>query len=856
MVQAKPFEARDLAEEALRVARAQRDKAGQVAALHALGFALYTLGDPRALRTMRAAIRTAERHDMPDRAALVRRNLAMCLAYAGKARASIREIDAAQAALQGIEQARTEVFRISVYWLAGRGAEAVVGSTPALRVLRNKRDSVWEARVLYNRAAVLTLLGRHGHARADLERARELYTALGLDAAAADACIELARVRSEDGDYIGCLAELDRVDVSTLSEWAACWLYLCRADALIELRLLPEASEDLARFEARSRNAEAVDSLNQARLDGALLALASGDSATAAAMATSARRSFAARGQTTFSSQATLIVLAAATRDQSVSRSALRAGSKATRHLEADGRTLDALRGHLVLARAAAVRGYTRTANREIAAARPLDRRGAIVDRIELRYVQALQCLQRADARQAERRLRSGLDLLEAYRSTLGAADLRATASALGVDLSRLGVSIAGASRDPASLLAWAERLRGNALRAPPASISNDSRLRREQDELRTLDRTLQRAERNAKAARALGSRRADLETSVRTHARLLPGRTDTRRMKLDKEAATHALGDRALVEYVDLDGRLHAIVLSRRSLTLHDLGEVDVSADLEWLRFALRRLARGGLDANGRTTTLANAAAAAITLDRMLVAPLREAISDAPLVIVPTGPLHAVPWGALPSLHGRAISVAPSLSTWLDLATRPQSRRSSTTLIAGPHLRHARAEVKEIESLLPDAQVLTGKAATVEASLAALDGAGLAHVACHGRFRADSPLFSSLELADGPLTALDIQGLRRAPDVLVLSACDVALSERHPGDELLGLSAALLASGTRTIVASVVPVPDAAARRLMLAFHRRLDAGASPAAALAEAQAGLRGDRSALAGFLCLGVG
>ena len=698
MVQAKPLEARDLAEEALRVARAQRDKEGQVAALHALGFALYALGDPRALRTMRSAIRTGERHDMPDRAALVRRNLAMCLAYAGKARASIREIEAAQAALQGIERARTEVFRISVYWLAGRGAEAVIGATPALRVLRSQRDSVWEARVLYNRAAVLTLLGRHGQARADLERARELYTALGLDAAAADARIELARVRSEDGDYIGCLAELDRVDVSTLSEWAACWLYLCRANALVELRLLPEASEDLARFEERSRNAEAVDSLNQARLDGAALALAAGDTATANAMATSARRSFAARGQTTFSSQATLITLSAATREHSVSRSSLRAGSRAARHLEADGRTLDALRGHLVLARAAAVGGYGRTADRELAAARPLERRGAVVDRIELRYVEALLSVD-SDVQRAERRLRSGLDLLEAYRSTLGAADLRATASALGVDLSRLGVSIAGASGDPASLLAWVERLRSNALRAPPTSPSDDRRLRREQDELRTLDRALQRADKNAKAARALSSRREYVETSVRTHARLLPGRSDSRRTQLDIAAAVRALGDRALIEYVDLDGRLQAIVLSRESLTRHDLGVVDVSADLEWLRFALRRLARGGLDAAGRTTTLANAAAAAAALDAKLVAPLSDTLFDAPVVIVQ--PDRCTPFrGARsrrcaagrsrsrpPSRHG---SISPRAPAAGDRRQRSSPARTSAT--PAPRSRRSKA--------------------------------------------------------------------------------------------------------------------------------------------------------------------
>jgi len=161
-----------------------------------------------------------------------------------------------------------------------------------------------------------------------------------------------------------------------------------------------------------------------------------------------------------------------------------------------------------------------------------------------------------------------------------------------------------------------------------------------------------------------------------------------------------------------------------------------------------------------------------------------------------------------------------------------------------------------DLSALLSGATVLSGKAATAAAALSALDGTALAHVACHGRFRADSPLFSSLELADGPLNVHDLQRLRRAPEIIVLSSCDVALSERHPGDELLGLAAALLAMGTRTIVASVVPVPDAAARKLMLAFHRELAAGAPPATALARAQAGLQRRSAALAGFVCLGTG
>src|SRR5262249_16590737 len=144
------------------------------------------------------------------------------------------------------------------------------------------------------------------------------------------------------------------------------------------------------------------------------------------------------------------------------------------------------------------------------------------------------------------------------------------------------------------------------------------------------------------------------------------------------------------------------------------------------------------------------------------------------------------------------------------------------------------------------------GATATATAVVDAFDGAGLAHVACHGHFRSDSPLFSSLELADGPLTALDLARLRRPPEVLILSACELALSNRHPANDLLGFSALLVAMGTRTLVASVVPVPDRSTRRVMRAFHRELVAGTAPATALARAQA----DPTDVAGFVCLGTG
>ena len=217
----------------------------------------------------------------------------MCLAYAGKARASIREIETAQAALQGIERARAEVFRISVYWLAGRGggrgrrrdigaprlakpARLRLGGASPLQPSRRPhaaRPSRPGQSGPRTRAGHLHGAGTRRRRRRCPHRARHVFA-------------------PQDRDDSGCWPKSTGVVISTLSSGWPALSNPCRADALVGSPLSPEAGEDLARFEERSRNAEAVDSLNQARLDGALLALASGDSATAAAMATSARPFF------------------------------------------------------------------------------------------------------------------------------------------------------------------------------------------------------------------------------------------------------------------------------------------------------------------------------------------------------------------------------------------------------------------------------------------------------------------------------------------------------------------------------------------------------------------------------------
>ena len=114
--------------------------------------------------------------------------------------------------------------------------------------------------------------------------------------------------------------------------------------------------------------------------------------------------------------------------------------------------------------------------------------------------------------------------------------------------------------------------------------------------------------------------------------------------------------------------------------------------------------------------------------------------------------------------------------------------------------------------------------------------------------------------LADGPLTVYELEQLQRPPHRVTLAACDAGRAQSVAGDEVLGFGAALLAGGTATLVAPVVPVPDAATVPLMTAYHEGLVSGLSPSAALAAAQSQMDrsdGDGTAsAAAFVCIGAG
>jgi CHAT domain-containing protein len=206
-----------------------------------------------------------------------------------------------------------------------------------------------------------------------------------------------------------------------------------------------------------------------------------------------------------------------------------------------------------------------------------------------------------------------------------------------------------------------------------------------------------------------------------------------------------------------------------------------------------------------------------------------------------------------LPRLAGRPVVVSPSATAWLAASTRRRQRRSAVVAIAGPHLDRGAQEVKGVGQVWPDAVVHTDHLAERRQLTKAMATANLVHIAAHGVHQTENPLFSSLRLADGELFAHELDQAGRAPEHVVLSACELGLATIRPGDEALGLTSVLLHLGTRSVVAGVARVGDDIAAETMAAYHRELARGKDSATALATALAANDADHPAP--FVCFGA-
>ncbi len=195
-------------------------------------------------------------------------------------------------------------------------------------------------------------------------------------------------------------------------------------------------------------------------------------------------------------------------------------------------------------------------------------------------------------------------------------------------------------------------------------------------------------------------------------------------------------------------------------------------------------------------------------------------------------------------------------------LARRPDPGPEGTALVVGysdgGRLPQTLDEARRVVALLPldrPTTLLLEGEATLERFRQASQRSRLIHLATHGVFRPDNPLFSWVRLADSRLTVADLYALTLpGRPLVVLSACETGRGQPRGGG-LLGIGRAMLVAGADGLVLSQWRVADSATAQLMDDFYREL-AGSEPALALSQAQrrAAARGVAAAhWSGFLLI---
>lgn len=826
-----------------------------------LGLALRFSDNTQATAQMARAVQAAVALNLPVRAAQARISLLVLLAHQGRTGAALREAALAEAALADpvheLDLARLRVNLGLVLQRIGRNDDALACYSAAENVLRRHADVRWEVLLLSLRGTLFAYQGKQQSAIDDLRRGVSLAGSADLRVLLVTLRHNLGFALLRSGRIPEALQEVSRAEqlageLGRQLESA----HADRADALMEAGLASEALEHAERAIAAQTEAGRAYDAAESRLMAARAALAANAVGRASELAATARAEFARQRRHTWATLAWQVELAARFAEGERTPELLKELTRCVSRLERAGWQIIPSQARLQAARTATALGRRAQAERLYAQIADDRFSGLAALRILAWEAESERRLLRGNRGGAGRAVTQGLKVLAEFAGTLGATDLRAGSAALGTELATTGLRLSLEGGSARSLLVRAEQWRAASLRRAPARPAQSGQLAERLSRLRAVTLQVQEGPLKKEGNLDLGAlqrERVKLEEEIKELARHTPGSPLAPEAPLELKSLDETLGGRALVEYVRLDDELHAVVLADGRCTRHRIGSyAAVLKELESLRFAMARIAmQHGSPAmiRGAQTIYEYARA---TLDRMLLDPLRKRIGvSGELVLVPTGSLHALAWAVLPSMRGRVLTVAPSARTWL-AAGRVPEKPGPVALAHGPGLEHAGDEIAALAKLYPEAKPLQGADAGANAVAESWDGASLAHLAAHGKFRRDNPLFSSLELADGPLTVYDLESLGRAPRVLILSACDSALSGIHPGDELMGVASALLTLGSKTLIASVAPVDDEHTRTLMTALHTGLGRGMRPALALATAQA----EHPEAPGFICLGSG
>lgn len=289
------------------------------------------------------------------------------------------------------------------------------------------------------------------------------------------------------------------------------------------------------------------------------------------------------------------------------------------------------------------------------------------------------------------------------------------------------------------------------------------------------------------------------------------------------------------LLEYFQVRGRFVVVLLRNDLLEIVPVGEVSRVNDLlARLQFQLSKFRLASEYTSAFQASLLQATQRHLKeLYDELLGPVKKWLTGNHLLVVPHGILHSLPFHALFDgqqyiIDSFRVSYAPS-ATVLSLCRARSSNQSASALVLG--IPDAAApfvldEAHAVANAIPGSELFLGKGATVGVLQQKGPHSRFIHIATHGYFRQDDPMFSGIRLGDGILSLYDLYQLRLPAELITLSGCATGLSVVAEGDELLGPVRGLIYAGAQSALLTLWDVQDHSTAQFMASFYGHLSGG------------------------------
>jgi CHAT domain-containing protein len=799
-----------------------------------------------------------------------------------------RRVLAKQGAVQ-LAQLETNVGNI--YYRLDRYHQALQSYERARRLLAKNGDANMRAHVDLSRSNILSEIDRPDQALRLLESAASVWKRNGQSLMASQAEAKIAWLNFLRGNYSAALAsyyhareQLDELGSQRLVAW--CNLEI--AEVLLALNAFDDANE--AAELARSRFSELGMPYEsaQALLVNGLAAMGLGQLDQALDQLWQARDAFASKGNRTFAALIDSYLAELAIRQGK----AVEGGARALLALRTFARqklVTKAAHARLLAARAAYHSGEQRRASR-LARSALRSVEGWFAPSVVYASHHLIGKLENDAGRttNALDRFRRAVEVVEQMRGGIVADEFKATFLGDKIELYEDAISACldkGGNRYVEEAFRLVESSKSRSLadllsrylreHRPPSNKSS-----RKSADYRNRERLIKAIEdlnwyssqasledekggqRRAAAAERYTREIARCERQVAQLFRRLESNGsnfgDLQRLRaISASGLKNALDPReTAVEYFTTGNAISAFVISRDRIEVARNIAVrsEVEATLSALRFQIDKFNYGPRYADDYFEQLNGAANEYLArLYADLFARIEHLLVHKRLIIVPHGALHYVPFHALINRRGYLVdqfemSYAPS-ATVLRLCRQkrsvwrrqPDAVSSQSRLVAlglaQPDTPNIADEIDALAEIFPNTVKLTGENATCKNLIRNAPGARYLHLASHGYFRRDNPMFSFLKLADSQLNFYGLMDLKLNAELVTLSACHTGVNKVFPGDELQGLMRGFLHAGAPSLVASLWATSDIATAELMKEMYKRIGAGSSKRSALREAQ-------------------